>query len=336
MAQISVIVPVYKVEAYLDDCVKSILEQTFTDFELILVDDGSPDRCPQMCDEWAQRDSRIKVIHKTNGGLADARNAGIRAANGGYLAFVDSDDWVEPDFLEILHTGIENGAHDMVQCNFHRAYENGEEYPYVFQPGVYDKNAICEVLMPAMLHERLTQISSSRCNKLYKAETLKKAVPLCDDSFSMWEDYLLNYACLGFCNSVRCLETRFLYHYRVNRASMSMVYKREYKYHKIRFYRNMNAIARYFNVVDIPDIDMQIQKRWRYYIYECAISNWTLADRKKEIRQIAAELDRKCWRASLGEWDTAAKNVCLTMAYYGLTGPMLLLVDLMKKIKGIA
>ena len=99
MDLISVIVPVYQVEEYLDRCVQSIVDQTYTNLEIILVDDGSPDRCPQMCDEWAKRDSRIRVIHKENGGLSDARNAGMQAASGTYIAFVDSDDWVSERYI---------------------------------------------------------------------------------------------------------------------------------------------------------------------------------------------------------------------------------------------
>jgi len=92
----SIIVPVYKVEPYLRRCIDSILAQTFLDFELILVDDGSPDNCPGICDEYAEKDSRIKVIHQTNGGLSSARNRGIAAAEGEYLLFCDSDDYVSP------------------------------------------------------------------------------------------------------------------------------------------------------------------------------------------------------------------------------------------------
>ena len=94
---VSVIVPVYKVEKYLDKCIESIVGQTYENLEIILVDDGSPDNCPTMCDEWAQKDSRIKVIHKENGGLSSARNAGLDACTGDYIGFVDSDDWIEPD-----------------------------------------------------------------------------------------------------------------------------------------------------------------------------------------------------------------------------------------------
>ena len=100
MPQISIIVPVYKVKDYLCQCIDSILEQTFCDFELILVDDGSPDNSGMICDEYSRKDSRVRVIHKENGGVSSARNAGIEAAQGEYIAFVDADDWLAEDFLE--------------------------------------------------------------------------------------------------------------------------------------------------------------------------------------------------------------------------------------------
>jgi len=99
---VSVIVPVYKVEKYLDRCVESIVNQNYKNLEIILVDDGSPDNCPEMCDEWAKKDTRIKVIHKENGGLSDARNAGIKIATGRYLVFVDSDDYIDQNFSSVL------------------------------------------------------------------------------------------------------------------------------------------------------------------------------------------------------------------------------------------
>ncbi len=100
---ISVIVPVYKVEDYLSRCVDSILSQTYRNIEVILVDDGSPDKCGEICDRYAQHDPRVRVIHKENGGLSDARNAGIEIAQGQYISFIDSDDWVHPEFLESLY-----------------------------------------------------------------------------------------------------------------------------------------------------------------------------------------------------------------------------------------
>ena len=100
MAKISVIIPVYGVEKYLNRCVESVVNQTYKDLEIILVDDGSPDNCPKMCDEWASRDERIRTVHRENGGLSCARNTGLSVASGEYITFVDSDDWIAPDTYE--------------------------------------------------------------------------------------------------------------------------------------------------------------------------------------------------------------------------------------------
>lgn len=124
MPIISVIVPVYNVEQYLSQCIDSLLTQTLEDIEIILVDDGSTDACPQICDAYALRDTRIKVIHKVNGGLSDARNWGIERAQGEYIAFLDSDDWVKPDFYEYLYNLIQRKNADIAQCDYIKVYDN--------------------------------------------------------------------------------------------------------------------------------------------------------------------------------------------------------------------
>lgn len=116
MELISVIVPVYKVEDCLDKCVRSIVHQTYSNLEIILVDDGSPDHCGDMCDAWAEKDSRIKVVHKENGGLSDARNAGLKIATGSLISFIDSDDWVEADFLEVLLAAMDGRKAQIAEC----------------------------------------------------------------------------------------------------------------------------------------------------------------------------------------------------------------------------
>lgn len=113
---ISIVIPVYKVEKYLEKCIKSIINQTYKNLEIIIVDDGSPDKCPQMCDEFAQSDKRIKVIHKQNGGLSDARNAGIDVAKGKYITFVDSDDYVSDDYVEYMYNLIKKYNTKIATC----------------------------------------------------------------------------------------------------------------------------------------------------------------------------------------------------------------------------
>lgn len=125
-ALISVIVPIYKVEAYLRQCLDTIVGQTYKNLEIILIDDGSPDKCPQICDEYAGKDNRIRVIHQKNGGLSAARNAGLDIATGDYIAFVDSDDWVELNMYETLLANITNTNADIVTCGIYYNFPNYE------------------------------------------------------------------------------------------------------------------------------------------------------------------------------------------------------------------
>ena len=124
-ALISVIIPVYKVEKYLDKCVGSVVAQTYKNLEIILVDDGSPDKCPEMCDAWAKKDARIKVVHKQNGGLGDARNAGLNIASGEFIGFVDSDDWCELSMYEKMMESYQKYCKSIVVCDVWIDWENG-------------------------------------------------------------------------------------------------------------------------------------------------------------------------------------------------------------------
>lgn len=123
---ISIIVPIYKVEEYLERCIQSILKQTYNEYELILVDDGSPDNCGEICDRYAEIDNRIKVIHKPNGGLSDARNVGLEMAGGEYVVFVDSDDWLAPQYLEHLLDVAKKTGSDIVECDIIKTSNENE------------------------------------------------------------------------------------------------------------------------------------------------------------------------------------------------------------------
>ena len=126
---LSIIVPVYKVENYLPKCIDSILAQTFTDFELILVEDGSPDDCPALCDATAEKDARVRVIHQKNGGLSAARNAGLDAARGAWIGFVDSDDYIAPEMYEVLYKAVQSTGADLALCDYAEVDEAGTPCP---------------------------------------------------------------------------------------------------------------------------------------------------------------------------------------------------------------
>lgn len=162
---VSVIVPIYNVEKYLNACVDSILQQSFTDFELILVDDESPDGCGRICDSYARQDKRVKVIHKKNSGVSAARNAGIEAAKGKTIAFVDSDDIVEPDMLELLYRLLTENDADFSCCSILNCYAN-HEFPQCDTDETYviDNKEAYRMLLEGKL------ITGSPCAKLFKRE----------------------------------------------------------------------------------------------------------------------------------------------------------------------
>ena len=163
---VSIIVPVYNVEPYLRRCVDSLLRQNYTDFELILVDDGSPDNCGAICDEYATADDRVCVIHKPNGGLSDARNAGLKIAGGEYVAFVDSDDWVAENCLERLMDALEETGADICECAVLRT-SGEEEAPVQGAPVVYKtKEALEELIRDGVFHQHVW-------NKLYRREVVE-------------------------------------------------------------------------------------------------------------------------------------------------------------------
>lgn len=161
---ISVIVPVYKVEKYLNRCINSIIEQTYSHLEIILVDDGSPDRCPSMCDAWAERDRRIRVIHKENGGLSDARNAGMKVANGELIGFVDGDDWIAQDMYQCLYEAMKIDNSDIAACGVKMVWEDGSIPQMLTRAGscILD----CEEAMKALIEE--SWLKQPVWYKLYK------------------------------------------------------------------------------------------------------------------------------------------------------------------------
>ena len=167
--KISVIVPVYKVEAYLDRCIQSIVEQSYQNLEIILVDDGSPDHCPAMCDAWAEKDERIRVIHKKNGGLSDARNAGMAVATGELMGFVDSDDWIARDMYRLLHERMIADGSDIAACGVEMVWDDGTPSKSLTQSGCCVLNQ--EEAMRAIVKE--SWLKQPVWYKLYKTALIR-------------------------------------------------------------------------------------------------------------------------------------------------------------------
>lgn len=216
-ALISVIIPVYRVERYLNRCVESVVSQSYRNLEIILVDDGSPDQCGEMCDAWAEKDRRIRVIHKRNGGLSDARNAGIRAATGEYLVFVDSDDSIAPEMIERLHQAARSANVQMALCNVLCVDENGT--PTGESKGIPIRNEClsAEQVLPRFYQEKgIFYIVA--WNKLYHRSLLS------GDAFppGKWhEDEFVAAQLIWKAGHVTCIDYRG-YHYVTQRAGSIM------------------------------------------------------------------------------------------------------------------
>lgn len=209
MELISVIVPVYRVEKYLKKCIDSILEQTYRNMEIILVDDGSDDSCPDICEEYAKIDKRVKVIHQTNGGLSAARNSGIRAAKGKYISFIDSDDYIEKDMYEVLVKRMQKDESQLAVCNYMYVDESGN-----FIESLNKKNAIIDgVITPKEALERL--ILDRNCyyipawNKLYE-RSLFKDIQFPEGKLN--EDEFVVHYIYEKCRKISCVEKELYYY----------------------------------------------------------------------------------------------------------------------------
>lgn len=202
---VSVIVPVYGTEAYLDRCIFSIINQTYRNLEIILVDDGSPDECPQMCDKWAKSDVRIKVIHKVNGGVSSARNTGIVFANGDYLYFLDSDDWIELDLVERVMQLFGLHEPDIVTFDCNRINEKGDIYATTenIQEGIlFREEAIVELLKG--------NISNYAWNKVYKKEMFAN---IRFPEGRVWEDMAVTYRLFLNAERIFCYPVALHFYY---------------------------------------------------------------------------------------------------------------------------
>lgn len=271
---ISVIVPVYNVEKYLRKCVESILQQTYTNLEIILVDDGSTDSSGFICDELSQTDSRIQVYHKINGGLSDARNFGVEKANGEYLMFIDSDDYINKHMTEYLHNYAKKYDADLTLCDYIEVYENtnvdnNQEFKNIHH-FLYDKhNAIYQ------LFQGLKTKMIVAWNKLYKKEIFNE---LRYEIGKIHEDEFMVHKVLEKCEKVCYIDVPLLYYVQRSESIMSKTYSLKhldlltalndrYEHYKNTSFENdalilllRNYISQYFKVKRFLN-DKEILKR---------------------------------------------------------------------------
>ncbi|MBQ0054651.1 MAG: glycosyltransferase family 2 protein [Synergistaceae bacterium] len=219
----SIIVPIYNVEKYLEQCVDSLICQTYRDIEIILVDDGSPDRCPQMCDEYALKDAKIKVIHKANGGLVSARQAGTEIATGDYIVPVDGDDWVVSNYVEKFAEAAEKYNADIICCGYYKAFEDNRNLA-VFMPdraGFYSREDIEREIFPKLIQKAdTTYFSPNLWCKAFKRELYITQQMKVNPKIKIGEDGACTIPCIYNANSLSIIP-ECLYYYRQNPKAMT-------------------------------------------------------------------------------------------------------------------
>ena len=261
---ISVIVPVYKVEKYLRRCVDSILNQTYSDFELLLVDDGSPDNCPQICDEYASQDPRVRVIHKPNGGLVSARNAGILASRGDYICYVDSDDWADENMLQFVHDTLANSPVplDMVLFAAHDVFEDhmGETINHVPE-GYYDRKRLEKEIFPRLIVDSRNGLNAGCIQAHTWDKACKRELQVqCytrDERIRVFTDVPMTYECLLNCQNIYVCNEHLYFYNRANENSIRAKSKenlltKSFYYMTDYMQKHMRGIA--------PSVDRQLNE----------------------------------------------------------------------------
>lgn len=240
----TIIIPVYKVEKYIEKCIESILQQNYMDFEIILVDDGSPDSSPQICDDYANKDKRIVVIHKENGGVVSARSAGLEVARGQYVLFVDADDWIDVNALEMLNKAIiQNKEPDIILFDAYKVMkEKNELMVQSLEQGYYDKEKLTNDIIPFMIYDPkqyflTSMILGQLWNKAIKRDIIKEHHCM-DHTMYKCEDFACIYECIYFSESLYYLKQPLYYYNKLNENSVMTVYDATY-------FQNHNRVIKY-------------------------------------------------------------------------------------------
>lgn len=298
---VSIIIPVYNVEQYLEQCLDSVVNQQFTDFEVILVNDGSTDQSPEICEKYVALDRRFRLIHQKNAGLAAARQTGLDAAQGDYVAFVDSDDWLEPNMYQKMYNAASESGADIVFCNVYRN-EDKKEKPY-FPSGFYSRAQMEQVIFPRLLagfDEDGSENTIRWCNwlRLYKKSLIDGNGIRFDPRFRRSQDLPFTFECTIHAESYYYLGDDYLYHNRMNYESLSKGYtKNMWSLIKPLILYLQNAVDQYKQY----DFQEQMNRRAALFVFECCENEnkpnnkKTMSERLRTIKEIMSDVDARKW-----------------------------------------
>ena len=255
--RLSVVIPVYQAEAYLEEAVNSVRQQSYQDLEIILVDDGSTDGSGKLCDWLAEQDKRIRVIHQRNQGLTMAWMRGVEAAGGEYVGFVDSDDWIDADMYETMLAEAIRQEADLVCCGIRHVFEDHRHRDWddemKLPKSSYTKEEIQKELYPVLLNDGSfmgRSLQPNRVSKLVKRELILQQMHLCNDRVSVGEDVQFSFSLIPKVEKLVVLPHFLPYHYRVNAASMTGGYDRGYLDKIIYLKKQLERISKAHNVCD--------------------------------------------------------------------------------------
>lgn len=286
--EISIIIAVYNTEKYLKQCVDSILNQTFKNFELILVDDGSTDKSPEICDEYSTKDKRVKVVHQKNSGQTVARQNGFKKSSGKYCLVFDSDDWLEMDALSEMHQAMVDNKADMVMFDGYFNYD--ERSIIVRQPiesGLYDKKRLKESLYPKMLYSGrfyYFSVYAAMWNKLFKRELLEKYLMNVRPDIRIGEDGLTSFSSLLASDAVFVMDNALLYHYRDNNISITRSYYKEQIDNALGLYKAYQEInAKFIKKFDLSE---QIDYYLLYNLKSIIIEEFFYKHKKSLLKRL--------------------------------------------------
>ena len=253
---VSIIVPVFNVERYIHRCIDSLINQTYQDIEIILVDDGSTDSSGLICDNYKEKDKRINVIHRENGGLTSAVKLGLSVANGEYIAFVDSDDWVELNYIETMYEAMIKNNCELVCAN---AYQNaGNEVPMQLhncKDGIYREKDIRDHIYPGLfccIDSIGYRIAPARWAKLFLREKLLENIKYYKDNIQLGEDSLMTYPYILTCKDIICINNH-IYHYLINQSSISHQFKKKNLEDLTLCIREYEAMSKELSVFDFTN-----------------------------------------------------------------------------------
>ena len=222
----TIVIPIYGVEKYLNQCIDSVINQSYRDIEIILVDDGSKDNCSKICDEYKKKDPRVKVIHKKNGGLVSARKAGAKEAKGEYVICVDGDDWIASDYVQSFFQVIQKFHPDMICCGLIKTDGCKDIYKKIdLASGYYDRTKMINDIYPIAIESKEGKsFPPQLCSKAIRRELYLKEQLSLDDKISIGEDGAVTKPLLTKCNSIFIMD-ECMYYYRVNLTSLTQTRK---------------------------------------------------------------------------------------------------------------